>query len=157
MMKNKQAFTLIELLVVVLIICILAAVALPQYQKAVIKARTVELISVLNAGQQAIDAWILENGYKDADIEDLALDIPISDTLREHFTNIDIMCRDAYEGESPSCTIDFIDRGGSGFGTDIDFTNTNYRWNRTCSSGDNAEIICPYLKQFFPDMSISLE
>ncbi len=61
-MKNTQAFTLIELLVVVLIIGILAAVALPQYQKSVWKSRTTQLYTAVKALATAQEAYFMANG-----------------------------------------------------------------------------------------------
>ena len=55
----KRGFTLIELLVVVLIIGILASVALPQYQKAVEKARASEILSNFNALSKSAELYLL--------------------------------------------------------------------------------------------------
>lgn len=74
-MKNTKAFTLIELLVVVLIIGILAAVALPQYNKAVLRARYTQLRTYSNAIVKAQKAYYMANGTYAEDWDELAVEI----------------------------------------------------------------------------------
>ncbi len=59
---NKGAFTLIELLVVVLIIGILAAVAVPQYQIAVKKARFAKMRAIATSVAKSAEVYYLANG-----------------------------------------------------------------------------------------------
>lgn len=78
MRENKKGFTLIELLVVVLIIGILAAIALPQYQKAVEKTKLTEALLNIKTIQGAAERYILANG------------LPSEQVNLEDFSDIDL-------------------------------------------------------------------
>ncbi len=76
-------FTLIELLVVVLIIGILAAVALPQYELAVTKSRFATLQPIVRALADAQEVYYMENGEYATRFSDLGVTPPAGGTLEE--------------------------------------------------------------------------
>ena len=92
--SGRLGFTLIELLVVVLIIGILAAVALPQYQKAVRKSRAVQVKTLMRSIQRAQRLCNLARGTTQSTecalLSNLDIDIPFSCTEGTNYTTCTI-------------------------------------------------------------------
>ena len=76
--RSFKGFTFVESLVVVLIIAILAAVAVPQYQKAVAKTKTSTAISQLVQIMQAQERFFMATGRYTLDLEELDITVPQS-------------------------------------------------------------------------------
>ncbi len=153
----KQGFTLLELMVTVIIIGILAAAALPQYTRAVNKARVTEAVTNLAAIQRGMDlyctqfrsgsATFLKSGGSRLDID-----------FKDHLTCTATGCSSKYFTYTGSCS------SGSCTATVTPLNSSKWKlylptltatrtpsglgatWSRTCTDGSKDTGMCKSLE-----------
>ncbi|MBR3603696.1 MAG: pilin [Elusimicrobiaceae bacterium] len=138
----KKGFTLIELLVVVLIIGILSAVALPQYQKTVLKSRTAEAWTNLQSLRTAAKVYCLETNETYIDRNALSIEVEDSEYFQYYMSecsNVDSVIVASYK-KSPSFSLGFGSSGarsckGEGC-ADIGFSTAGSGRGNCFCSGD---------------------
>ncbi len=105
--QQSKGFTLLELMIVISIIIVLAAVALPQYQKTVMHARETVLKDDLFRMRALIDQYAADKGKLPQSLDDLVTAGYIREVPKDPIT--DNKDWNADTGEDPYST-----EGGSG-------------------------------------------
>lgn len=74
MVKNRRGFTLIEVIIVILIIGIVAAFAIPSYQKYVVRTKRAEMQSEMIRIAQQLQSYItINHNYQNATLDKFGL------------------------------------------------------------------------------------
>ncbi len=146
---GMRGFTLIELLVVVLIIGILAAVAVPQYQKAVAKARAAHMLMYISNLQKAMDIYLLEYGDGEYN-KPLVFDYDAEE--EERLANsYNVYVWDHACGGNAGCYIAFpaAERTDEKVVVWLEKSEyTSWQWSGTCTGYDlNGNVLCETLKK----------
>lgn len=155
---TSHGFTLIEILVVVLIIGILAAIALPQYQMTVEKSRAMEAVNMIDVLKKNMDLYIMEHGLRNVSFVGKHNNYPQADMYIDVLGSLDCSegrswCKGthhSYEAycNSRECTI-YTERwlnDDEVYGFGLEWTPSEIIEKHCAYEGEKAEKICNSLR-----------
>lgn len=85
-LRNRQGYTLIEMMIVVSIISILATMALPSFQKSLVRAKETNLRRTLFIMRDTIDQYYADHGRYPDSLQDLETEKYIRQIPMDPFT-----------------------------------------------------------------------
>ena len=148
---NNKAFTLMELTAVVLILGILAAIGLPQYERAMEKSRAAEAFTMLGNIVTAEEMYVLQTGEFTDDFSNLMLQMPLQPKNKDASGSYSSGTGKAFDYDLSdcqynTCTISAHRLQGANYAYEIrlsDMDMTGNKGVRTCHSSDEKGIqIC---------------
>ncbi|HHX8655571.1 pilin [Vibrio sp. J2-3(2022)] len=141
--KKQQGFTLIELMIVVAVIGVLAAIAMPQYQKYVAKSEVASVLATLTGAKTNVEAYTVENGkFPDGSVSDATpagLGVPNMPLGSVEFTSADA------DGGEIKFTFTTVASGASSLVAEqnLTLTRTKASGEWTCKSTDLGNELLP--------------
>lgn len=85
-LRDRQGYTLIEMMIVISIIGILATMALPSFQKSLVRAKETDLRRSLFIMRDTIDQYFADHGRYPGSLQDLETEKYIRQTPMDPFT-----------------------------------------------------------------------